>query len=408
MKTHFDAVIVGAGPAGSSAAIWLAQAGWRVALVEKQTFPRRKVCGECLSASNLPLLETLGMGAAFAALAGPELRQVALMRGNHTVVAELPTADDSRFPWGRALGRETLDTLLLEQAQSKGVQVMQPWALQGFYGGPGKWRCEVRRVDTQTLLNLHAPVAIDAHGSWEALPSERMHHVCNVSDLLAFKANFSGASLPPGLLPVLSFEGGYGGMVLADQGLLTLACCIRRDRLTALRLASPGASAGEVVETLLKRECAGVGAALLSATRVGAWLATGSLATGIRLRADDPVFRIGNAAAEAHPITGEGMSLAFQGAWLLCTHLIGSGVHPTLHDGTWQRAVGHAYAKDWHQQFGPRLRLAAALAHLAMRPALAAPLLALVRAWPGFLPLAATWGGKTRSITTTTTTRSPS
>lgn len=399
MDTHFDAVIVGAGPAGSSAAIWLAKAGWRVALIEKQMFPRRKICGECLAASNLPLLETLGIGAAFAALAGPELRQMALMRGNHNVLAELPTAQDSRFPWGRALGRETLDTLLLDQARLNGVQVMQPWALQGFYGGPGKWRCEVCAVNTKALLTLHAPVAVDAHGSWEPLPSERLQHVCNVSDLLAFKANFSGASLPPGLLPVLSFEGGYGGMVLADQGLLTLACCIRRDRLTALRQAFPGTSAGEVVEALLKRECAGVRAALLSATRIGAWLGTGPLAPGIRLRADDPVFRIGNAAAEAHPIIGEGMSMAFQSAWLLCAHLIDAGIQPTLRDVTWQRSVSQAYAKDWHRQFSRRLRLASVLAHLAMRPALAVPLMALVRVWPGLLPLAAIWGGKTRSMT---------
>ena len=45
--------IVGAGPAGSAAAILLARAGWSVALVERQRFPRRKVCGECIAASNL-------------------------------------------------------------------------------------------------------------------------------------------------------------------------------------------------------------------------------------------------------------------------------------------------------------------------------------------------------------------
>ena len=43
-----DAVIVGAGPAGSAAAFLLARAGWSVALIEKEVFPRRKVCGECV------------------------------------------------------------------------------------------------------------------------------------------------------------------------------------------------------------------------------------------------------------------------------------------------------------------------------------------------------------------------
>ena len=400
METRFDAVIVGAGPAGASAAIWLAQAGWRVALIEKQTFPRRKVCGECIAASNLPLLETLGVGAAFAALAGPKLRDVALMHGSHSVVAKLPPVKGGMSRWGRALGRETLDTLLVAQARLTGVQVMQPWALQRFEGGPGKWLCEVRAVETRTVLTLRAAVVIDAHGSWEPLPAQRMQQSCGVSDMLAFKANFSGASLPAGLLPVLSFAGGYGGMVMADQGLLTLACCVRRDRLAALRLKSPGLSAGAAVEALLKRECAGVAAALHSATRIGPWLASGPLAPGIRLRAEDPIFRIGNAAAEAHPIIGEGMSMALQSAWLLSTHLVGTGDSPALLDQGRQRAVSKRYARDWHRQFAGRLRLASALAHLAMRPDLASPLLTLIRIWPGLLSLGARWGGKTRFINT--------
>jgi 2-polyprenyl-6-methoxyphenol hydroxylase-like FAD-dependent oxidoreductase len=401
MDTRFDAVIAGAGPAGSSAAIWLAQAGWRVALVEKQSFPRRKVCGECLSASNFPLLETLGIGAAFAAAAGPELRQVALMHGSRSVLAPLPPAADGTFRWGRALGREILDVLLLEQACLNGVQLLQPWCLQGFEGGPGKWRCEVRAADSKAVLTLRAPVAIDAHGSWGGLPSDRSQRFSGPGDLLAFKANFSDASLPAGLLPVLSFEGGYGGMVIADHSMLTLACCVRRDRLAELRLASPGASAGVAIESLLKRECAGVEAALQSAHRVGAWLAAGPLAPGVRLRADDPIFCIGNAAAEAHPIIGEGMSMAFQSAWLLCAHLIGAGARPTLPDVAWQRAVGQGYAKDWHRQFSLRLRLASAFASMAMRPAFASQLMAMVRVWPGLLRLGATLGGKTRFITTT-------
>ena len=66
MKTDYDAIVVGAGPAGSTAAILLASAGWSVALIEKQPFPRRKVCGACIGAGNLPLLATLGIGDEFA------------------------------------------------------------------------------------------------------------------------------------------------------------------------------------------------------------------------------------------------------------------------------------------------------------------------------------------------------
>lgn len=71
MQTAYDVLIVGAGPAGATAATLLARAGWSVAVVEKQAFPRRKVCGECIAASNLPLLQALGIDlAAFKAAAG--------------------------------------------------------------------------------------------------------------------------------------------------------------------------------------------------------------------------------------------------------------------------------------------------------------------------------------------------
>ena len=399
MAADFDVVIVGAGPAGSSAAILLARAGWSVALVEKQRFPRRKVCGECIAASNLPLLDALGIGAAFAACAGPELRQVALLSGDGEVVADLPAASHSSYRWGRALGREMLDTLLLEQARSAGVQVLQPWSVHDIRGSAGAWEVELRAVDSERTQALNAVVAIDAHGSWQALPFARAlpPKARARSDLFAFKANFRGASLPTGKLPVLCFKGGYGGMVVADAGITTLACCIRRDRLDAARAASPGLRAGEVVEALLRRECAGVRDALRGALRDGSWLASGPLDPGVRVRADDEIFRVGNAAGEAHPIIGEGMSMALQSAWLLSGHLLRAGrPHAAIYN-IWQRDVAKRYATEWRQQFSPRLRLAAAFAHCAMRPIAAVPLMAVARLWPGLLTVGATWGGKTHS-----------
>jgi len=400
MRTAFDAAIVGAGPAGSSAAILLSRAGWSVALVEKERFPRRKVCGECIAASNLPLLEALGVGPAFGAAAGPELRRVALLRGNRSVEADLPAAAHERYPWGRALGRETLDTLLLEQARSAGAEVLQPWSVQTLEGEPGDWRCGVRSMESGSTATLRCRVAIDAHGSWEALPSARSHRhrADGAADLLAFKANFRGASLDEGLLPVLSLDGGYGGMVVADGGVTTVACCIRRDRLGACRLASPGMRAGDVIDAFLRRECRGVSVALQAATRDGSWLAAGPLHPGIRVDAGDGSFRIGNAAGEAHPIIGEGMSMAMQSAWLLCSLLLDAGRPGNARADALHRDVGRRYSEAWRRDFGPRLRLAAAFAHTAMHPASAASLLVLARAWPGLLTLGARVAGKTRSV----------
>ncbi len=410
-RTTFDVVVVGAGPAGSTVALQLARAGWSVALIERQSFPRRKVCGECIAASNLPLLQSLGIADAVDALAGPQLRQVTLLQGDRAVTADLPTAAHERYPWGRALGRETLDSLLLEQARGAGAVVFQPCTVQAILGSRGAWHCEVRVLESAALLRLRASVVVDAHGSWEDLPSARpkRRQSRSAADLFAFKANFSGSTLPVGQISVLALDGGYGGMVVADGRLMTLACCIRRDRLSNLRSLAPGLSASGAVEAWLQRECAGVRQALQGASRDGPWLASGPLDPGVRMNAADGIFSVGNAAGEAHPILGEGMSMALQSAALLCSHLLGQHRPAAVPDevldkvldkvpgAAAQAGLQRAYVAAWRREFAPRLRVAAVFAHLAMRPRSAGALMRLLRLWPGLLTQGARWGGKVRT-----------
>src|SRR5262245_20563360 len=60
-ESCFDAVIIGAGPAGSSAAIALARAGYQIALIDKLRFPREKLCGDFVNPINWPVFENLSV-----------------------------------------------------------------------------------------------------------------------------------------------------------------------------------------------------------------------------------------------------------------------------------------------------------------------------------------------------------
>lgn len=156
----FDAVVAGGGPAGSATAILLARAGWSVALLEKQRFPRRKVCGECVAASNLPLLDVLGVGETLRENGGPPIRTIGLMHRKRTVVAAMPAGPDREAAWGRAFGREALDTLLLEQARASGVSVLQPWSVDDIAGMPGNWHCHARHTETGVAMVVDAEVMV--------------------------------------------------------------------------------------------------------------------------------------------------------------------------------------------------------------------------------------------------------
>jgi menaquinone-9 beta-reductase len=188
-------------------------------------------------------------------------------------------------------------------------------------------------------------------------------------------------------------------MVLAEHGLTTVACCIRADQLALYRARAAARTAGAVVEAYLQDQCPAVREALQPAVRIGPWLAAGPIRPGVRLDpGDPPVFRVGNAAGEAHPIIGEGISMALQSAWLLCNQLL---QYPGVLDCNGrarrlQRRIQGRYTNEWQSQFGVRLRLASVFAHCAMHPALWTPGLALLHRAPELLTRAARWSGKIR------------
>src|SRR6266576_6794386 len=83
-----DVAIVGAGPGGSTLAALLARRGLSVALIDRDTFPRDKLCGEFLSYDALPIVERLGVDLAGA----PEIRRCRVVGRRRTYEFEFPHA----------------------------------------------------------------------------------------------------------------------------------------------------------------------------------------------------------------------------------------------------------------------------------------------------------------------------
>lgn len=133
----FDVAIVGGGPAGSSCAAFCALAGLRTLVLEREKFPREKVCGDCLNPSCWPVLERLSLAQRVRDLPHSKLASVEFIAiDGRKAIVDLPTGDDCELSVKRSL----FDDLLLRRAR--------------------ELRAHVREGSTVTALNCsHRPVA---------------------------------------------------------------------------------------------------------------------------------------------------------------------------------------------------------------------------------------------------------
>ena len=117
--TEFDAIVVGGGPGGSSAAGYLAKSGARVLLIEKDVWPRDKICGDAVGGKSLSHVNELGVKADLEST--PHFRVTGIVfsspKGN-TVRVPLPEEDVQRLEAGYALPRAQFDSLLFNRCQA--------------------------------------------------------------------------------------------------------------------------------------------------------------------------------------------------------------------------------------------------------------------------------------------------
>jgi flavin-dependent dehydrogenase len=160
---RFDVVIIGAGPAGSAAAYYLACAGAKVLVLDKATFPRDKTCGDGLVPRALPILAEMGIL--------DMLRQQDLGRQLDQLEVSAPSGRTVRFtipPLPHApnhavvIPRLTLDSLLLQKAIASGVDFRGGVHVRGI-------QADADGVTIASDENYHATLAIVATGANTAL-----------------------------------------------------------------------------------------------------------------------------------------------------------------------------------------------------------------------------------------------
>ncbi len=216
---HYDLVVAGGGPAGTSAAITAARAGARVLLLEQGHFPRQKVCGEFVSAESLELLRHLlaqdAEGLAMIDRAPRIARSRIFLNGS---AVEIPVVASASIP------RFAMDAALWRAAQAAGAECLDGVSVDSVRAD-GEFRVE------SSAGEFTANAAIAATGRWSKLrqPSPKK----NAKKLIGVKAHFREQN--PSMSTDLYFlKGGYCGVQPVDAKTVNVCALLRADVATDL------------------------------------------------------------------------------------------------------------------------------------------------------------------------------
>ena len=162
----FDVAIVGGGPAGSSCAAFCAMAGLESLVLDREIFPREKVCGDCLNPSCWPVLERLGLAQRLRDLPHSRLCSVEFIAINgRKAIVDLPSGADCEISVKRSL----FDDLLLGRARELGAEVREQTTVTGLSGNDD-WT-----IETASGQTFRARMLIGADGR-----NSTVAHLCNL------------------------------------------------------------------------------------------------------------------------------------------------------------------------------------------------------------------------------------
>lgn len=303
-RRQWDVLVIGAGPAGALAAREAARAGFATLLVERQAFPRDKVCGGCLNHTAVSALQRAGLGDRLAMCRGEAITSVRLHHEGRCATIAVPP--------GVAISRRTFDAMLVKAAVAAGAQFL-PEASALLAGlPPGSAVPDCRRLELQHRrdgsVGIEARVVVAADGLSQTSLQASREFQSRVARSARIGLGGNGAagtlSLSPGAITMAIGRAGYVGAVMTEGKRLNLAAALDPDFVK--RCGSPAASVATVLEE--------AGVSRHGSLDVATWQGTLPLMRRTPRPAGHRVLVIGDAAGYVEPFTGEGMAWAIAAA----------------------------------------------------------------------------------------------
>jgi flavin-dependent dehydrogenase len=353
----YDLIVVGGGPAGSSAAITAARNGNRVLLLERGQYPRHKVCGEFVSPESLSLLGEL--------LASSEvgLLKEAFRISRARIFIDGQVLQAMIDPAAASIARLDLDQALWDSAERCGVEAKQQVTVQKVSGSHPF-------LVATSIGDFEAHAVVNASGRWSNLGASPRTNGKGKAKWVGLKAHFFESSPPPSV-DLYFFDGGYCGVqpvtLGADSGQARVNAC-------AMVRADIACSLPQVFQ-------------LHSALheRSARWdavtdpVSVAPLLFGKPQPSLDGALMVGDAAGFIDPFVGDGISLALRSGTLAaeCLAPFFSGRMPLGH------AV-RAYCEQYQRQFAHVFNSSSKIRRLLLLPrSLRTPIVSCLTYAPG-------------------------
>lgn len=342
----FDVGIIGAGLAGMSLAIQLADAGKRVLIAEQHSFPKHKVCGEFLSKESLPFLRSLGLDLLQMNL--PHIHQFLLSSEKGGILkADLDVG-------GIGISRYALDEALSQQLDHPNIHFMT--------------NCKVEDVKKGEMIINSKPYSckliVAAYGKYTPHFSSNQNNTSKNYVGVKYHIKYEHEA---DQIALHTFKGGYCGISKIENGSSCLCYLIEADVLKD----KGGIKAAEA-KVLSKNEY------LAQIFKNASFLFEAPLTiSNIQFRhkhlIDDKMLYAGDSAGAISPLSGNGMSMALHASKLLANTIINKPEDL------------ESYRVNWMKEFSGRVKKAGLLNNILLEPALSQAAITLLNIGPQFL-----------------------
>jgi flavin-dependent dehydrogenase len=356
-----EIVIVGGGLAGASAACILGREGRPALLLERDSEPRHKVCGEFLSIEAQVYLAHLGI----------DLDNLGASRISHLRLHHRGKQAEVALPFmARGLSRKVLDEALLGQSISHGTRVERGVSVRSIEADELG-----TRIDAGSFGTIRAKTLFLASGKHDVRGVKRVAPG-SINDLIGFKMHYRPSeeqrSLLDGAIEIILFEDGYAGLQLIEDGIANLCLVVTQERFERV-----GKSWDSLMEQIV-RECPLLACRLRGALAlIDKPLSIFQIPYGFvhhpEMTEPQGLFRLGDQMGVIPSFAGEGMSMALHSG-----HLAASSY---LRHGRASTAFHRQMASDVQRQ----VRLAFLLNKAARHGPGQMALMHLCRAWPSLM-----------------------